>query len=230
MQKNTVRKALKATFPVFAGYIVLGVGFGIILESKGYGVLWAFLMSLFIYAGSMQYAAINLITGGASLITTAITTLMVNGRHLFYGISMVEKYKDTGKMKPYLIFALTDETYSLVCSEEERDKKYYLLVSLFNHIYWVSGSVLGALIGSALSFDTKGIDFALTALFITVFTEQWLLAKDHKSAIIGVFSSIVCLVIFGADNFLIPAMLLITLLLTLLSFTEKKKKEEETDE
>lgn len=223
LQKTVIRKALKATLPVFAGYIVLGMGFGIILESKGYGVLWAFLMSLLIYAGSMQYAAINLITGGASLITTAVTTLMVNGRHLFYGISMVEKYKDMGKMKPYLIFALTDETYSLVCSEEEKDKKYYLLVSLFNHCYWVSGSVIGALIGSVLTFDTKGIDFALTALFITVFVEQWLSTKDHRSAVIGVVASVICLIIFGADSFLIPAMLLITALLALLSFIDKKK-------
>ena len=223
LQKTVIKKALKATLPVFAGYIVLGMGFGIILESKGYGVLWAFLMSLLIYAGSMQYAAINLITGGASLITTAVTTLMVNGRHLFYGISMVEKYKDMGKMKPYLIFALTDETYSLVCSEEEKDKKYYLLVSLFNHCYWVSGSVIGALIGSVLTFDTKGIDFALTSLFITVFVEQWLSTKDHRSAVIGVISSVICLIIFGADSFLIPAMLLITALLALLSFIDKKK-------
>lgn len=223
LQKTVIKKALKATLPVFAGYIVLGMGFGIILESKGYGVLWAFLMSLLIYAGSMQYAAINLITGGASLITTAVTTLMVNGRHLFYGISMVEKYKDMGKIKPYLIFALTDETYSLVCSEEEKDKKYYLLVSLFNHIYWVSGSVIGALIGSVLTFDTKGIDFALTALFITVFVEQWLSTKDHRSAIIGVVASVICLIIFGAESFLIPAMLLITALLALLSFIDKKK-------
>lgn len=223
LQKTVIKKALTATLPVFAGYIVLGMGFGIILESKGYGVLWAFLMSLLIYAGSMQYAAINLITGGASLITTAVTTLMVNGRHLFYGISMVEKYKDMGKMKPYLIFALTDETYSLVCSEEEKDKKYYLLVSLFNHCYWVSGSVIGALIGSVLTFDTKGIDFALTALFITVFVEQWLSTKDHRSAVIGVVASVICLIIFGADSFLIPAMLLITVLLALLSFIDKKK-------
>lgn len=230
MQKNTVKKALKATLPVFAGYIVLGMGFGIILESKGYGVLWAFLMSLLIYAGSMQYAAINLITSGASLITTAVTTLMVNGRHLFYGISMVEKYNDMGKMKPYLIFALTDETYSLVCSEEEKDKKYYLLVSLFNHIYWVSGSIIGSLIGSVLTFDTKGIDFALTALFITVFVEQWLSSKDHRSAVIGVISSVICLIIFGADSFLIPAMVLITALLALLPLIDKKKKGGEENE
>ena len=182
MQKNIIKRALRSTIPVLAGYVVLGMGFGIILESKGYGVIWAFFMSLLIYAGSMQYAAINLITGGASLITTAITTLMVNGRHLFYGLSMVEKYKDTGKAKPYLIFALTDETYSLVCGEKKEDKSYYLFVSLFNHIYWISGSVLGAVIGSFLTFDTKGIDFALTALFITVFVEQWLSSEDHKSA------------------------------------------------
>ena len=224
MQKTVIKKALKATLPVFAGYMVLGMGFGIILESKGYGVLWAFLMSLLIYAGSMQYAAINLITGGASLISTALTTLMVNARHLFYGISMVEKYKGTGKIKPYLIFALTDETYSLVCSEEETDKRYYLFVSLFNHIYWVSGSVIGSLIGSFLTFDTKGIDFALTALFITVFVEQWLSTKDHRSAVIGVVSSVICLIIFGSENFLIPAMILITVLLTLLSVLDKKKE------
>ena len=204
--------------------MVLGMGFGIILESKGYGVIWAFFMSLLIYAGSMQYAAINLITGGASLITTAITTLMVNGRHLFYGLSMVEKYKDTGKAKPYLIFALTDETYSLVCGEKKEDKSYYLFVSLFNHIYWISGSVLGAVIGSFLTFDTKGIDFALTALFITVFVEQWLSSEDHKSALIGVLSSVACLIVFKSENFLIPSMLLITLLLTFLSFFEKNKK------
>lgn len=224
MQKNIIKRALRSTIPVLAGYVVLGMGFGIILESKGYGVIWAFFMSLLIYAGSMQYAAINLITGGASLITTAITTLMVNGRHLFYGLSMVEKYKDTGKAKPYLIFALTDETYSLVCGEKKEDKSYYLFVSLFNHIYWISGSVLGAVIGSFLTFDTKGIDFALTALFITVFVEQWLSSEDHKSALIGVLSSVACLIVFKSENFLIPSMLLITLLLTFLSFFEKNKK------
>lgn len=224
MQKNIIKRALRSTIPVLAGYVVLGMGFGIILESKGYGVIWAFFMSLLIYAGSMQYAAINLITGGASLITTAITTLMVNGRHLFYGLSMVEKYKDAGKAKPYLIFTLTDETYSLVCGEKKEDKSYYLFVSLFNHIYWISGSVLGAVIGSFLTFDTKGIDFALTALFITVFVEQWLSSEDHKSALIGVLSSVACLIVFKSENFLIPSMLLITLLLTFLSFFEKNKK------
>ena len=143
MQKNIIKRALRSTIPVLAGYVVLGMGFGIILESKGYGVIWAFFMSLLIYAGSMQYAAINLITGGASLITTAITTLMVNGRHLFYGLSMVEKYKDTGKAKPYLIFALTDETYSLVCGEKKKIKAiifsfhFSITYTGFREVYWV---------------------------------------------------------------------------------------------
>ena len=173
----TAKYAFKQSVPIMAGYIVLGMGFGVLLESKGYGVLWAIAMSVFIYAGSMQYVAINLITGGASLIATALMTLMVNARHLFYGISMLDKYKDTGKYKPYLIFALTDETYSLVCSgtipEGVDRNKYYFLVSLFDQIYWVIGSVIGSVVGSVLNFNTAGIDFSMTALFLVVFVEQW---------------------------------------------------------
>ncbi len=228
--KEEIKKALKATFPVFSGYIVLGFGFGIVLHSKGFGVLWAFMMSLFIYAGSMQYVAIDLLSGGASVITMAITTVLVNARHLFYGISMVDKYKGAGKFKPYLIFALTDETYSLVCTEnEEHSHRYYFIVSLLNHIYWVTGSVIGAAVGSAFDFAPKGIDFALTALFVTVFVEQWLSSKDHTAALIGVTASVICLIIFGADSFLIPAMLLITACLTLLRFIRKRKGETEND-
>ena len=217
--KSNAKTAFLATLPVMAGYVVLGTGFGILLYSKGYGPLWALAMSLLIYAGSMQYLAVDLLTGGASLIAGALTTLMVNARHLFYGISMIGKYKDTGAFKPYLIFALTDETYSLNCGalpEGITDAPtYYFLVSVFNHSYWVAGSLLGALLGSVIPFNTKGIDFALTALFVTVFVEQWLSTKDHLPALIGVISSVVCLVLFGADGFLIPAMLLITALLAL---------------
>ncbi|MBE6715747.1 MAG: branched-chain amino acid transporter AzlC [Ruminococcaceae bacterium] len=224
--QEEIKNALKATFPVFSGYIVLGFGFGIVLHSKGFGILWALCMSLFIYAGSMQYVAIDLLSGGASVITMAITTVLVNARHLFYGISMIDKYKKSGKLKPYLIFALTDETYSLVCTEEEENShRYHFLVSLFNHIYWVSGSVIGAAVGSAFDFAPKGIDFALTALFVTVFVEQWMTSKDHAAAIIGILSSVFCLIVFGADSFLIPAMLLITLMLTALRFIRKRKGE-----
>lgn len=216
----TAKYAFKQSVPIMAGYIVLGMGFGVLLESKGYGVLWAIAMSVFIYAGSMQYVAINLITGGASLIATALMTLMVNARHLFYGISMLDKYKNTGKYKPYLIFALTDETYSLVCSGKipkgvDRNK-YYFLVSLFNQFYWVIGSVIGSVVGSVLNFNTAGIDFSMTALFLVVLVEQWKSTKDHASAITGVAASVVCLLIFGAGNFVIPAMISITVILLLM--------------
>ena len=225
----TAKYAFKQSVPIMAGYIVLGMGFGVLLESKGYGVLWAIAMSVFIYAGSMQYVAINLITGGASLIATALMTLMVNARHLFYGISMLDKYKNTGKYKPYLIFALTDETYSLVCSgtipEGVDRNKYYFLVSLFDQVYWVIGSVIGSVVGSVLNFNTAGIDFSMTALFLVVFVEQWKSIKDHASAITGVAASVVCLLIFGAGNFVIPAMISITVILLLMRKFRKGSEE-----
>lgn len=218
--KYTVKSALLDTLPVLSGYLVLGIGFGFLLKSSGFTVLHAFLMSLCIYAGSMQYVAVGLFTGGASLVTVAVTTLMVNARHLFYGISMLKKYNHVGKRKPYLIFALTDETYSLVCGDtphipEAQKNNYYLLVSLFDHFYWVTGTVLGAAAGTLLQFNTEGVDFAMTALFLTVFVEQWLSGKDHFPAVIGLAASVLCLLIFGSGNFLIPAMVLIGLFLCL---------------
>lgn len=226
-KKNDIKKALKATLPVFSGYIVLGFGFGLVLHSKGFGIIWAFCMSLFIYAGSMQYVAIDLLSGGASVITMAITTVLVNARHIFYGISMIDKYKGTGKIKPYLIYSLTDETYSLLCTDDKQSSpRYYFLVSALNHLYWVTGSVAGAAVGTAFNFSPKGIDFALTALFVTVFIEQWLSSKDHTAAVTGVLSSVICLCVFGADSFLIPSMLVITLCLTVLRFIRKRKGED----
>lgn len=214
------KRALKDTLPVLTGYLVLGFGFGIIMKSNGFGIALTAAMSLLIYAGSMQYAAIGLMTGGASLLTVGLTTLMVNARHLFYGISMLEKYRDGGKWKPYLIFGLTDETYSLVCTDpvgiaSHERRWYYLLVTVLNHLYWVSGSVLGAVAGTVLHFNSEGIDFALTALFLVVFLEQWLTAEKHGPALIGVGASVVSLLIFGADSFLIPAMVGIGVMLAL---------------
>ena len=225
---KTVKQAFVSTIPVMTGYLVLGFGFGIILKANGYETILAFVMSTFIYAGSMQYVAVGLLAGGASLITVALTTLMVNARHLFYGISMLDKYKNTGKIKPYLIFALTDETYSLLCNDNpdiptEEKKNYYFFVSLLNQIYWIVGSVSGAVVGSLVKFDTKGIDFALTALFITIFLEQWLTTKKHSPAVIGVAVSAICLIIFGSEKFLIPAMLVILLLLCL--YKEENKND-----
>ena len=223
MRTSLLRKAFLDTVPVMTGYLFLGFGFGIYLHENGYGLLWSLAMSTFIYAGSMQYVAVSLITGGASLITTALTTLMVNARHLFYGISMVDSYKGAGKKKPYLIFALTDETYSLVSQQPQSDDpqrhSYCFLVSVLDQAYWVTGSALGSLVGSMIPLNYEGIDFVLTALFVTIFVEQWLSTKNHIPAIIGVLSSIVCLVLFGADIFLIPAMVLIAGLLTMLRKT-----------
>ena len=225
-----IKKAFKSSLPVMAGYIVLGMGFGIIMRTKGYHWLLSAAMSIFIYAGSMQYVAVDLFTGGATLIATALTTFMVNAHHLFYGISMIDKYRDAGKKKPYLIFALTDETYSLVCGDvpvEEKDRHLYcLILSIMNQSYWVTGSLLGSALGSIIPFSTEGIDFALTALFVTVFVEQWLNTRDHTAAILGVLCSVICLVLFGAGSFLIPAMILIAISLTLLRHCRKEKTHE----
>ena len=218
MSIQTIKQAFYKSVPVMAGYIVLGIGFGILMRNSGYGVIWAAAMSIFIYAGSMQYVGVGLLAGGASVITTVITTIMVNARHLFYSISMIDKYKNAGKYKPYMIFALTDETYSLLCDgkapEGIEPDKYRFLVSLFDHSYWVIGSIIGNLIGAVLPFSTAGIEFSMTALFIASFTEQWLSSKDHIPALTGLICTFLCLVVFGRDNFLIPAMLLITLVLT----------------
>lgn len=226
MKKNAVRAAFLDTLPVMAGYVFLGFGFGILLHQSGYGVLWSFAMSLFIYAGSMQYMTVSLLTGGAGLLTAAMTTLVVNARHLFYGISMVDAYKGAGNKKPYLIFALTDETYSLVSQNQVPDglsrHSYCFLVSLFDQIYWVAGSVLGSLAGSLLPINYEGIEFVLTALFVTIFVDQWLSTKNHIPAIIGVVSTASCLLIFGRDIFLIPSMIVIAMSLTLTRKTGRR--------
>ena len=214
------------------------------MHNAGYGVLWTAAMSIFIYAGSLQYVGVGLLSGGASVLTTALTSFMVNARHLFYSISMVDHYKDAGKYKPYMIFALTDETYSLLCdgefpegAEAEGAKpeganlggakpegakpegfdlnQYRFFVSLFNQSYWVTGSIAGSLLGAVLPFSTAGIEFSMTALFAASFTEQWITAKDHVPALTGLLGTLLCLVLFGRENFLIPSMLLITLVLTL---------------
>ncbi len=226
--KTMIKKALKMTLPVLTGYMVLGMGFGILALSSGFAPIVPILMSVFIYAGSMQFAAVGLLTGGVSLIGAALTTLMVNARHIFYGISMIDKYRGTGKFKPYLVFSLTDETYSLLCMEnteikKEEKGKFFFFVSLFNQLYWVTGTALGALLGSVIKFNTEGIDFSLTALFVTIFLEQWLGTKKHVPALIGILVSVLCLVIFGSDGFLIPSMLIIALILCM--YREEKKND-----
>ncbi len=219
MKKQTIfRRAVRATLPVMAGYLVLGTGFGVLMHSRGLGLGWTVLMSLCIYAGSMQYVAVELLSTGAGLLSTALMTLMINARHFFYGLSMLDKYRDMGKGTPYLIFSLTDETYSLLCTDEtlEGRKPYYYMVSVLNQCYWVIGSAVGALLGMALPLDTTGVDFSMTALFVVIFIDQWQATKRHSPALIGLGLSILSLLIFGADRFLIPAMIAIVLALTML--------------
>ncbi|MBQ7769423.1 MAG: AzlC family ABC transporter permease [Oscillospiraceae bacterium] len=225
------RKALKTTFldtvPVLTGYLFLGAGFGILLgEKTGLGVGWAAIMALTMFAGSGQYLAVSLIADHASLISVAIATFLVNARHIFYGISLLTPYKGAGKKKTYMIFGLTDETYSLVTQNEPPEgmtrHTYCFLVTLFNQIYWIIGCSLGNLM-SLLPISFEGVEFVLTALFVTMFVEQWLSHKHHLPAIIGVGSTLLCLLIFGQDIFLIPSMVMIALLLTISRKTGRRQ-------
>ena len=219
MRKRHLKAVFLDTVPVLTGYLFLGIGFGILLTENGYGVLWALAMSIFVFAGSGQYLAVSLLANSSGLLSAAIATLLVNARHLFYGISLLEKYKGAGKKKPYLIFALTDETYSLVTQNEPPEgmsrHSYCFTVSVLDHIYWITGCTLGALVGQFIPINYEGIEFVLTALFVTMFVDRWLTNKDHFSAIVGACATLVSLLLFGSEFFLIPAMVLIALLLTL---------------
>ena len=219
MKNTTIKTALLDTIPVLTGYLFLGMGFGILLNEKGYGFIWSFFMALFMFAGSGQYLAVDLLATGASLLTTAIATLLVNARHLFYGISLLSTYKGMGIKKIYMIFGLTDETYSLVSQNndlpDDDRREYCFWVTLFDHIYWIAGCVLGSLTGALLPINFEGIEFVLTALFVTMFVEQWLSTKNHIPALIGVCSTIISLLLFGSEIFLIPAMIMIATLLIL---------------
>lgn len=219
MRKKHLKAVFLDTVPVLTGYLFLGMGFGILLTESGYGVLWALAMSIFVFAGSGQYLAVSLLANSSGLLSAAIATLLVNARHLFYGISLLEKYKGAGKKKPYLIFALTDETYSLVTQNEPPEgmsrHSYCFTVSVLDHIYWITGCTLGALVGQFIPINYEGIEFVLTALFVTMFVDRWLTNKDHFSAIVGACATLVSLLLFGSEFFLIPAMVLIALLLTL---------------
>lgn len=228
--KNDVKKAFVASIPVLAGYLALGFGFGVLLSTKGFSAIWALFMSITMFGGSSQYAAVEFLDDGISLVSAAVATLIINARHLFYGISLVDKYKGTGLKKLYMIHALTDETYSLVCNDEavkdvENKHLYYFLVSLFDHIYWIIGCTLGAVFGTNVSFNSEGIDFVLTALFLTIFVEQWLSNKDHTPAVIGVVGAVACTAIFH-ENMLIPTMLVILVALTALRYVRREKYDE----
>lgn len=208
-----LRAAFPATIPVLTGYLCIGIAYGLLMANAGYGVFWALLLSLLCYAGSMEFVAVSLLTAGFDPVQALLMALMINARHAFYGLSMLEKYRGTGWARPFLIFSLTDETFSLVSTLEPLDgvtrRDFYFWISLLDYLYWQVGSVLGALIGGLLPFDTTGLDFALTALFIVLFLEQWRKRENRPAALIGLGCTAVSLAVVGADRLVIPAMVLI---------------------
>lgn len=227
-KKAAFLAALPHTLPVFTGYIVLGAAYGILMDSKGFSLLWIILSSVFIYAGSMQFVAVALLAAGFDPLGAILMTLAVNARHLFYGISMLDQYRGVGKMKPYLIYTLTDETFSIVCSalppEGVERKWFYFFISLLDHIYWIVGSILGGILGSMMNFNTKGIDFVLTALFVVILINQWKSTANHLPAIIGIASAILCRILFGPSDFIIPAMISILFFVTALKAPMERGK------
>ncbi len=216
-------KALKAAFPhtipVLAGFLFLGFAYGVLMKSKGYAAGWSILMSLFAFAGSAQYAAIIALTTVFHPLNAFALSLIVNARHIFYSISMLETYKDMGKIKPYLVFGLCDETFSIVSSAKPPQgveaKPFYFFITFLNHCYWVIGTALGGLFGAVISLDFKGLDFVLTALFVTIFVGQWKVQSNRAPAAIGVLCAVACLLLFGENRFIIPAMLLMIGIITL---------------
>lgn len=221
---NCKTAALKAAFPhtipVMTGYLVLGAAYGILMDSKGFPLIWSLLASVFIYAGSMQFVMVALLAAGFNPLGAFLMTIAVNARHLFYGISMLDQYRGTGRLKPYLIFSLTDESFSILCSakppENVERRLFYFFVSLLDQGYWIIGTLLGGILGSMLHINTKGIDFVLTALFVVILINQWQSAKSHLPAIIGIVSAIICRLFFGPADFIIPSMICILILVTLL--------------
>lgn len=215
--KKAFRPAFAVTIPVLCGYLFIGFAFGVMLRDAGFAPPWAFLSSLTIYAGSGQYLLVSLLAANASLVTVAVMTLLLNCRHIFYGLSFLETFHQMGRKKWYMIFSLTDETYSLLCSLKTPEgidpNAMRFWIAILDHSYWIAGSVLGAVIGGMLPFDSTGIDFAMTALFTVIFVEQWMSAKCHIPAFLGLGAAAVSLALLGPDNFILPAMIAICVML-----------------
>ena len=228
--KQAFKRAFPYTIPVLTGYLFIGTAFGVMYAEKGYSFLWAILMSLLVYAGSGQYLAVNFFVPGISFLQVIFLTFMVNVRHVFYGISLVERFNRFGKSRWYMIFGLTDETYSLLCTtkvpKDVDEEKFLLAITILDHSYWTLGSAIGAIAGTVLPISSEGIDFAMTALFVVVFIEQWMEKKNRISEIIGVAVAFISLQIFGADGFVLPAMLCIMLVL----FAGRKRLGQREDE
>lgn len=215
-----LRAAFPYTVPIFAGFWFLGLTYGIYMNVSGFNFLYPCLMSLTIFAGSMEFITADMLLGTFNPIQAFVMTLMVNARHIFYGISMLDKFKGTGLKKLYLIFGMCDESFSINYTAKVPigiDKGWFMFfVTLLNHFYWFFGATLGGIFGSLITFDTKGLDFVMTAMFVVIFLEQWLKDKKHINAVTGLVLSALCLFIFGKDNFMLPAMAIILIALTIM--------------
>lgn len=228
--KRAFKKAFPYTIPVLTGYLFIGIAFGVMYAEKGYSFLWAILMSIMVYAGSAQYLGVNFFVPGFSFIQVIFLTLMVNIRHVFYGLSLLNKFNNMGKKRWYMIFGLTDETYSLLCTtrvpDEVDEEKFLFAVTLMNQCYWITGSALGGLAGNLIPFNSEGIDFAMTALFVVIFVEQWMEQHNRIPALVGLAAAFAGLQIFGPDQFVLPSILIIVAILLL----SRKKLSREEDE
>ena len=221
--EKRIQKAFKFAFPktlpIFAGFWFLGMSYGILMRVKGFSFVYPLLMSMTIFGGSLEFIAVSMLLSAFAPLQTFLVALVIQLRHLFYGVSMLEKYKGTGWKKPYLIFGMCDESFSINYSTEipeDIDKGwFYFFVTLLNQIYWVTGATIGGLLGNLITFNTEGLSFVMTAMFVVIFLDQWLKEKQHISSVIGLGVSLLCLVIFGKDSFMIPTMICIVVMLTL---------------
>ena len=220
MLKKAFATAFPYTIPIFAGFWFLGITYGIYMNVSGFSFWYPMLMSITIFAGSIEFVTVNMLLGAFNPLQAFAMTLMINARHLFYGISMLDKFRGVGRKKFYLIFGMCDESFSINYTAdipEDVDRGWFMFfVTLLNHFYWFSGATLGGIFGSLIHFDTEGLEFVMTAMFVVIFMEQWLKEKDHTSSVLGLVISVLCLIAFGADNFIIPAMLAILAVLSLL--------------
>lgn len=220
MKLKAFKAAFPYTVPILTGFCFLGFAYGIYMKTAGFSFVYPMLMSLLIYGGSLEFVAVEMLLSPFAPLQVFIMALLIQARHLFYGISMLEKYKGTGAKKPYLIFGMCDETFSVNYTAEIPegvDKGWFMFfVTLLNHFYWVCSATAGGLAGSLLKFDTSGIGFVMTAMFVVIFLEQWMKEKNHASSVIGLLVSAICLVIFGADSFMLPTMAAIIIILSLL--------------
>ena len=221
--EKRIQKAFKFAFPktlpIFAGFWFLGMSYGILMRVKGFSFVYPLLMSMTIFGGSLEFIAVSMLLSTFAPLQTFLVALVIQLRHLFYGVSMLEKYKGTGWKKPYLIFGMCDVSFSINYSTEipeDIDKGwFYFFVTLLNQIYWVTGATIGGLLGNLITFNTEGLSFVMTAMFVVIFLDRWLKEKQHISSVIGLGVSLLCLVIFGKDSFIIPTMICIVVMLTL---------------